>query len=116
MEHSVWIENTATIKLKLCGEDVELIFTEGHIVDLQEILNLAKRYKVAIKSVVVSILCIIIAGCASLPPVEDNQTERQVIDIYDSHGNVKERMIIKDDYITIYDKDWKTKGYGKTQK
>jgi len=25
-------------------------------------------------------------------------------------------MIIKDDYITIYDKDWKTKGYGKAQK
>ena len=69
-----------------------------------------------IKSVVVSILCIIIAGCASLPSVEDNQKERQVIDIYDSQGNVKERMIIKDDYITIYDKDWKTKGYGKVQK
>ena len=74
------------------------------------------RYKVTIKSVVVSILCIMIAGCASLPPVEDNQTERQVIDIYDSKGKVKERMIIKDDYITIYDKDWKTKGYGKVQK
>jgi len=25
-------------------------------------------------------------------------------------------VIIKDDYITIYDKDWKTKGYGKVQK
>jgi len=69
-----------------------------------------------IKSVVVSILCIMIAGCASLPPVEDNQTEHQVIDIYDSQGNVKERMIIKDGYITIYDKDWNTKGYGKVQK
>ena len=69
-----------------------------------------------IKSVVVSILCIMIAGCASLTSVEDNQTERQAIDIYDSQGNVKERMIIKDDYITIYDKDWKTKGYGKVQK
>ena len=76
----------------------------------------AARYKVTIKSVVVSILCLMIAGCASLPSVEDNQTERQVIDIYDSKGNVKERMIIKDDYITIYDKDWKTKGYGKVQK
>ena len=69
-----------------------------------------------IKSVLVSILCLMIVGCASLPLVEDNQTERQVIDIYDSHGNVKERMIIKDGYITIYDKDWKTKGYGKVQK
>ena len=67
------------------------------------------------KSVVVSIVCIMIAGCASLPPVEDNQTERQAIDIYDSQGKVKEHVIIKDDYITIYDKDWKTKGYGKVQ-
>ena len=69
-----------------------------------------------IKSVVVSILCIMIAGCVSLPSVEDNQTERQVINIYDSQGKVKEHVIINDDYITIYDKDWKTKGYGKTQK
>ncbi len=69
-----------------------------------------------IRSIVLSILCIMIAGCASLPSVEDNQTERQVIDIYDSKGNVQERMIIKDGYITIYDKDWKTKGYGKAQK
>jgi len=68
------------------------------------------------KSVVITILCIMIAGYASLPPVEDNQTKRQVIDIYDNQGKVKERMIIKDDYITIYDKDWKTKGYGKVQK
>ena len=68
-----------------------------------------------IKSIVVSIVCIMIAGCTSLPPVEDNQTERQVINIYDSKGDVKERIIIKDDYITIYDKDWKRKGYGKMQ-
>ena len=70
----------------------------------------------AIKGVVVSILCIIITGCASFPLVEDNQTERQTIDIYNKQGKVKEHMIIKDDYITIYDKDWKTKGYGKVQK
>ncbi len=57
-----------------------------------------------------------ITGCASLPFVEDNQTERQVIDVYDSKGNVKERIFIKDGYITIYNKDWKTKGYGKAQK
>ena len=69
-----------------------------------------------IKSVGVSILCIIIAGCASLPSVEDNQTERQAIDIYDSQGKVKEHVIIKDDHVTIYDKDWKTKGYGKVMK
>ncbi len=69
-----------------------------------------------IRIIVLSILCIIIAGCASLPSVEDGQTGRQVIDVYDSKGNVKERMIIKDGYITIYDKDWKTKGYGKVRK
>lgn len=69
-----------------------------------------------IKSVVVSILSIIIAGGASLLPAEDNQTERQIIDVYDNQGKVKEHVIIKDGYITIYDKDWKTKGYGKVQK
>ncbi len=69
-----------------------------------------------IKSVGVSILCIIIAGCASLPSVEDNHTERQTIDIYNRQGNVKEHVIIKDDHVTIYDKDWKTKGSGKVQK
>jgi len=36
-------ENTAIIKLKLCGEDIELKFTERHIVDLQEILKSAKK-------------------------------------------------------------------------
>lgn len=69
-----------------------------------------------IKSILVSILCTIIAGCTSLLSVEDNQAERQAIDIYDNQGRVKEHVIIKDDYITIYDKDWKRKGYGKVQK
>lgn len=36
-------ENIATIRLKLCDEDVKLIFTERHIVDLQEILKSAKE-------------------------------------------------------------------------
>lgn len=36
-------ENTAIIKLKLCGEDVELEFTERHIVNLQEILKSAGK-------------------------------------------------------------------------
>jgi hypothetical protein len=71
--------------------------------------------KMTIRTFIVSILCIMIAGCTSLPSVEDNQTERQVIDIYDNQGNVKEHVIIKDGYITIYDKDWKTKGYGRVQ-
>ena len=77
---------------------------------------MSDKVKTTIKSVVVLIVCIMIAGCVSLPSVEDIQAERQVIDIYDSKGNVKDRVIIKDDYITTYDKDWKTKGYGKVQK
>ena len=36
-------ENTAIIKLKLCDEDVKLIFTERHIVDLQEILKSTRK-------------------------------------------------------------------------
>ena len=68
------------------------------------------------KKIVIIIPFIIIVGCASLPPVEDSQTERQTIDIYNSQGNVKEHVIIKDDHVTIYDKDWKTKGYGRVQK
>ena len=36
-------ENTATIKLKLCNEDVELKFTERHIVDLHEILKFGQK-------------------------------------------------------------------------
>lgn len=71
--------------------------------------------KMTIRIFIVSTLCIMIAGCASLPSVEDNQTERQVINIYDNQGNVKEHVITKDGYITIYDKDWKTKGYGRVQ-
>jgi len=48
-----------------------------------------------IKTVLVLIVCIMIAGCASLLSVEDNQTERQVIDIYDNQGKVKEHIISK---------------------
>ena len=68
------------------------------------------------KKIVIIIPFIIIVGCASLPPVEDSHTERQTIEIYNSQGNVKEHVIIKDDHVTIYDKDWKTKGYGKVKK
>ena len=57
-----------------------------------------------------------IAGCAPLSSIENNQTERQTIDVYDNQGRAKEHMIIKDNQITIYDKDWKTKGYGRMQK
>ena len=69
-----------------------------------------------IKKIVILILFIIIAGCASLTSVEDSHTEHQTIEIYNSRGNVKEHVIIKDDHVTIYDKDWKAKGYGKVQK
>ena len=69
-----------------------------------------------VKKIITICICILLAGCASLPPVEDNQAERQVIDVYDNQGKVKKHVIIKDDYIRIYDKDWKTKGHGKVQK
>ena len=56
------------------------------------------------------ILCFLIAGCAC-PQVQDEHRKR--IEVYDTQGNVKEHVIIQDGNITIYDKDWKTKGYGK---
>ena len=57
------------------------------------------------------ILCLTISGCASLSS-QNWQTERKTIDIYDNQGNGKEHIIIKDNHLIIYDKDWKTKGYG----
>lgn len=69
-----------------------------------------------IKKIVIIILFIMIAGCAALPPAEDSQAERQTIDIYNNQGKAKEHVIIKDEHVTIYDKDWNTKGYGKVQK
>lgn len=61
--------------------------------------------------IVLLILCLTISGCASLSS-QNWQTERKTIDIYDNQGNVKEHIIIKDNHLIIYDKDWKTKGYG----
>ena len=51
-----------------------------------------------------------IAGCTSLLSVEDNQAERQSIDIYDSQGKVKEHVIIKDDHITFMIRIGRQKG------
>jgi hypothetical protein len=61
--------------------------------------------------IVLLILCFTISGCASLSS-QNWQTERKTIDIYDNEGNVKEHVIIKNNHLTIYDKDWKTKEYG----
>ena len=61
--------------------------------------------------IVLLILCLTISGCASLSS-QNWQTERKTIDIYDNQGKVKEHIIIKDNHLIIYDKDWKTKGYG----
>ena len=58
----------------------------------------------------VIVLCLLIVGCASMF-TQTNQN-RQTIEVYDNKGDVKEHVIIKDNHITIYDKDWKTKGYG----
>ncbi|HQU30027.1 MAG: hypothetical protein HRU72_00275 [Planctomycetia bacterium] len=65
------------------------------------------------KSVVISIM---IASCASFTPVKENQTERQIINRYDSQGKAKEQVIPRNSYIPINDKDWKTKGYGKVKR
>ena len=61
--------------------------------------------------IVLLILCLTISGCASLSS-QNWQTESKTIDIYDNQGSVKEHIIIKDNHLIIYDKDWKTKGYG----
>ena len=58
----------------------------------------------------VIVLCLLSGGCASML-MQTNQN-RQTIEVYDNNGDVKEHVIIKDNHITIYDKDWKTKGYG----
>ena len=58
----------------------------------------------------VIVLCLLMVGCASMR-TQTNQN-RQTIEVYDNKGDVKEHVIIKDNHITIYDKDWKTKGYG----
>lgn len=57
------------------------------------------------------ILSLLIAGCGT---VTEFRQERKVIDIYDTQGKVKEHVVIQGEHITIYDKDWKTKGHGKT--
>ena len=58
----------------------------------------------------VIVLCLLSGGCASML-MQTNQN-RQTIEVYDNKGDVKEHVIIKDNHITIYDKDWKKKGYG----
>ena len=57
------------------------------------------------------ILFILIAGCAC-PQVQDGDRKQRAV-IYDDKGNVQEHITIQDNHITIYDKDWKSKGYGK---
>lgn len=56
------------------------------------------------------ILCLLIAGCGT---VTGSRQERKTIDIYDTQGKIKEHMVIENGYITIYDKDWKTKEHGR---
>ena len=41
---------------------------------------------------------------------------KEVWDKLEKGKKVKEHVIIKDDHVTIYNKDWKTKGYGKVKK
>ena len=57
----------------------------------------------------VIILCLLTEECASM--LTQTNQNRQTIEVYDNKGDVKEHIIIKDDHITIYDTDWKSKGY-----
>ena len=57
------------------------------------------------------ILLILIAGCA-WSQVQDGDRKKRAV-IYDGKGKAKEHVIIQGEHITIYDRDWKTKGYGK---
>ncbi len=41
---------------------------------------------------------------------------KEVWEKLEKEKKVKEHVIIKDDHVTIYNKDWKTKGYGKVKK
>jgi len=66
------------------------------------------------KKIVVIILCALLEGCASIIEHDmqtDNpgtiDTKRQVIGVYDKRGNIREHVIIKDGYITIYDRERK---------
>ena len=57
------------------------------------------------------ILFILIAGCACSQVQDGDRKQRAVI--YDDKGNVKEHVVIQGEHITIYDREWKSKGYGK---
>jgi Uma2 family endonuclease len=59
------------------------------------------------------ILCFII-GCTSTAIQE--KKDRKNITIYNNQGETKEHVIVQNDYITIYDKNLNTKGYGKVEK
>ena len=56
------------------------------------------------------ILCLLMAGCGT---VTGSRQDHKTIDIYDTQGRVKEHVVTQGERITIYDKDWKTKGHGK---
>lgn len=55
-------------------------------------------------------LCLLIAGCVC-PQMQDGDRKHRAV-IYDDKGNIREHVIIKDGYITIYARDWKAAGYG----
>lgn len=61
---------------------------------------------------IILILCLLIAGCSV--PIQEKK-DRKNITIYNNQGKTKEHVIIQDDYINIYDKDWNTKGYGRVE-
>lgn len=56
-------------------------------------------------------LCFLIAGCAC--PQSQSKQDRKRIVFYYTQDKVKEHVIIQGEHITIYDRDWKSKGYGR---
>ena len=66
--------------------------------------------------ITVLILWTMIIGCKSFFSMpSDNNSSSKSITIYDRQGNVQQNVIVKDDHIMIYDKNWNVKGYGKSQ-
>lgn len=66
--------------------------------------------------IIILIFVSLIAGCYSIPEhKQEKKLERKIIDVYDSQGKAKEHIVIENSYITIYDQDWKTKGYGRVR-
>ncbi len=66
-------------------------------------------------SILLFVLGLYLSGCVTAPAKEE-RCGRKTIEVYDQEGKTTEHIIVGDGYITVYDKDWNTKGYGKVEK